>query len=382
MSKLIKLCLACALVFAMGLIFTAYAGQIPSKKSGTKKVKNKYVLHKAIEKGDKNLVEQLVAQGANIEQKDPYGRTPLRLAVWHNRENIVAFLIAKGASIHEKHAQGITLLMAAAANGNEKIIKLLLALDPNINEHDQRDGDTALQWAARYGRDKAVALLLAHGANVNEKNKYGETALTIATLTDHKNEKVMVALIINGATVTGTDAIKVALEEKWKEALPLIIYALDEDSMKLLTQNPANMQKLAKLDTALADFLQWYIHGADTTHLQERQACDYVLRVMCMTTGGRPLFGVLITKIKMDTLDAMLTEDLLRWFVYVGDADKVMSLLDYLYNNPYNVISKKMIICLEALVRQCKRNDLQSFIKGKKLQSQKSNHKDVGFSFQ
>src|SRR5947209_5684527 len=52
----------------------------------------------AARKGDLVSVKALLAKGAAIETKTPYGQTPLYLAAMNGRADVVEFLLDKGAS--------------------------------------------------------------------------------------------------------------------------------------------------------------------------------------------------------------------------------------------------------------------------------------------
>ena len=59
-------------------------------------------LHKAIKNGDMKAVQELVLSGANIEEKNDIGQTPLHFAVTEYQISIIEFLIQQGANIDEK----------------------------------------------------------------------------------------------------------------------------------------------------------------------------------------------------------------------------------------------------------------------------------------
>ena len=54
-------------------------------------------LHAAASKGDAKRVYLLVAQGANVEVRDPAGRTPLHVAAFNSHEKAVKALAEAGA---------------------------------------------------------------------------------------------------------------------------------------------------------------------------------------------------------------------------------------------------------------------------------------------
>ncbi len=98
---------------------------------------------------------------------------------------IVQALLAKGADVNAKKKYGNTALMYAAERGSTDIIQALLANGTNANAKNL-EGETALMFAVKLGHTETVQALLAYGADVNAKdNYYGRTALTLASMKNH-----------------------------------------------------------------------------------------------------------------------------------------------------------------------------------------------------
>jgi ankyrin repeat protein len=106
------------------------------------------------------------------------GATPLHKAlsehgmnfVWlreGNRElhdpNIVQALLAAGADVNAKTASGLTPLHYAARIGRVDIVRLLLARGASVSPQDQ-DGDTPLHEAREAGHEGVVELLVSAAA--------------------------------------------------------------------------------------------------------------------------------------------------------------------------------------------------------------------------
>ena len=110
----------------------------------------------AIRNGHTNLVDLLLRKGADPNQKDLHGETPL---LW---------------------VLGRTVL-SVPPETRATILKMLLhaKADPNLG-----DGPpllwTPLCAAAMYGKHDMAKILLASGASVNETNGYGDTAMYFA----------------------------------------------------------------------------------------------------------------------------------------------------------------------------------------------------------
>ena len=84
--------------------------------------------------------------------------------------NDMLLALKYGADPNQTNQDGYTPLMFASHNGRAKIVELLLAHGVDINYANQ-DGETALTLASRHGHTEVVELLLAHGADVNHADQ-------------------------------------------------------------------------------------------------------------------------------------------------------------------------------------------------------------------
>jgi ankyrin repeat protein len=170
----------------------------------------------------------LIDKGANINARNEWGGTPLYVAI--NDFDLMQRLIAKGAEVNVKAFGSITPLHQAASRGNLKVTKLLIdhgadlnarstdgtALHQIINRSSKSYvemaklllesgtklqefsfGNTELHLAAMKGLADLVPLLVKHGADVNAVNEYNHTALYYAA--KHGHRRTADALIAAGA---------------------------------------------------------------------------------------------------------------------------------------------------------------------------------------
>ena len=91
-------------------------------------------------------VELLVTRGANVNSKDPTGRTPLHAAVVVYNIKLVSQLIAYRARVNAKDQAGRTPLHLAAITGQVAIAERLLAAGAMLDVADN-DGDTPIDLA-------------------------------------------------------------------------------------------------------------------------------------------------------------------------------------------------------------------------------------------
>ncbi|EAY17329.1 ankyrin repeat protein, putative [Trichomonas vaginalis G3] len=206
--------------------------------------KNEYgktALHMAVINNYKDIAELLLSNGANINEKDEDGKTALHFAAINNSKEMVELLVSKGANINEKDENGKTALHIATLNNNKEIVVLLLSYDVNINEKD-KDGKTTLHIAA-INNNKAIAeLLLLHDVNANEKDEEGETAFHKAAYNNSK--EIAELLISHGANINEKNRYE-------KTALHLAALNNSQEIVKLLLLQNVNINEKDNKDIQL-----------------------------------------------------------------------------------------------------------------------------------
>lgn len=141
----------------------------------------------------------LIQNGANVNQANAFGKTPLFYAIEFNRLDIIKLLLDNGANVNQKYinnneklalsanigsntpyfitfcALGHTsknVLMHAAAYGNVEILKLLISKGANFNAVDDL-GFNALDFALAAGKKENADYLKSLGLKANENLFYG-----------------------------------------------------------------------------------------------------------------------------------------------------------------------------------------------------------------
>lgn len=83
-------------------------------------------VHAAAFMGNVEAIRQHVLAGTDVDQKDPYGSTPLNTATVFGKTDAALLLIEAGADVNLKNAEGSTPLHNAAFFCRTEIVKALL----------------------------------------------------------------------------------------------------------------------------------------------------------------------------------------------------------------------------------------------------------------
>jgi uncharacterized membrane protein YfcA len=132
-------------------------------------------LHRAIEKGMRELTDILLKHGANIRARARRGETPLHLAALHSEPHYVDLLLAAGADPLARTDAGESVLMWAAMTGNVAVVQRLLTAGADANVRDLK-GNLPLHGAADGGHLEVVRLLLQKTEHPGAKNREGLSA--------------------------------------------------------------------------------------------------------------------------------------------------------------------------------------------------------------
>lgn len=176
-------------------------------------------LNNLAEKGKTARLLRLVAKGADINQLDVAGDTPLLSALsalpFAHRETADA-LIAAGATVNCRRRDARfdhTPLTLAAQKGFCSTVKLLLKAGAEVNAVTE-SGTTALIEAAARNHTDIVRILLAAGATVHHHSR---GALFYAYL--NKNEDMAELLLAAGATLNLAEAAECGQTEQVRRLL-------------------------------------------------------------------------------------------------------------------------------------------------------------------
>jgi cytohesin len=124
--------------------------------------------------GSIEAIKQHIAAGTDLNAKDTYGWIPLNHAAEGGHKEIIELLIANGADVNaQNEGSGDTPLLTAIFNDETEIAELLITKGADV----RRGYVTPLHRAAGFGRKEIAELLIAAGADVNAKGEVGTTPL-------------------------------------------------------------------------------------------------------------------------------------------------------------------------------------------------------------
>jgi ankyrin repeat protein len=130
-------------------------------------------LHWAVHRDALDVVDLLLAAGANPMAANRYGVTPLSLAATNGNARVVERLLRSGANPNAAIPGGETVLMTAARTGDVAVLKALLEASAEVNARENTRGQTALMWAAAENNVAAIKVLVDAGADVHARTGEG-----------------------------------------------------------------------------------------------------------------------------------------------------------------------------------------------------------------
>ena len=220
-------------------------------------------LHEAAMFGHVDIALELLGAGANIDEPDASGQTPLWRAVSMANHGMVGFLLSHGASValrgsfHSKLCAqlrsdaGVQVVLpkwteeplwSVASRHSDIPLELLYRLLPgrhSVNIVDA-DGLTALHRVCIEGRTDLARILLAGGAGIEQRDRLGATPLIqVAKQTSTVDHTQSLRLLISeGASINARDSMS-------RTALMWAAQRGDCNEVDILIRNGADVNAVA-----------------------------------------------------------------------------------------------------------------------------------------
>lgn len=187
-----------------GLGFAAHAQVAPSAAE----VVRYSGLHAAAHRGELAQVRKLLASGAPVDARDPYGRTALHVATFARQREVIKALAQAGANLGLLENDRYDAVTIAAVADDEATLRLLLELGASAKLTTSRYDGTALIAAAHLGHDGVVRQLIAAGAPLDHVNNLHWTAVIESIVLGDggaRHQAVLQALLDAGASTRLAD---------------------------------------------------------------------------------------------------------------------------------------------------------------------------------
>jgi ankyrin repeat protein len=167
-----------AAIMILGVVLAASA-QIPPSQH---EIDHYRGLHAAAHSGDVTMIQALVDSGADLEARDPAGRTPIHIAAFASQDAAVKALAEAGANLNALENQAYDIVTIAAVADDLELVDLALSLGANAANITSPYDGTALIAAAHLGHHEVVKRLIVGGAPLDHINNLSWTALIEAVV--------------------------------------------------------------------------------------------------------------------------------------------------------------------------------------------------------
>jgi len=165
-------------------------------------------LHAAARHGELAAIQRSIVDKADLNIRDPYGRTPVHVATYARQREAIKLLAKAGADLGLLEHDCYDAVTIAAVADDEGTLRLLLALGASAKLTTSRYDGTALIAAAHLGHDGIVRQLIAAGAPLDHVNNLHWSAVIEAVVLGDggpRHQATLRALIDAGANLQRTD---------------------------------------------------------------------------------------------------------------------------------------------------------------------------------
>lgn len=191
--------------------------------SATKTTMNCGLLYSAVIHKDIEIVRLLIASGADIDELEERGRTPLFYACGQGSSDMVNALLSMNANINHLDWSGQSPLSVAAEYEYEALI--LQLLEAGANAEVTIKGEPLVVWGAKSWCSGLVEWLINKGANLNTVDDNHRSLLSLAA--ENGDASIVELLMEQGADVSlkdrfGATALSLAIQNGHDEIVDLL----------------------------------------------------------------------------------------------------------------------------------------------------------------
>ena len=159
---------------------------------------NETMLFSAVSQQNVELISLLLRHGADINEADVYGRTPIHDAVIKNRMMLCRFLIENGADVNTISGNHESLLQIALHHKAYDVAKLLLTQDIDVNVVDG-NGYSPVYFALDAGELDIVRSIIDQGLDLSIPSPSGYPILHTAAFYGYTD--ILQLLLEKGADI-------------------------------------------------------------------------------------------------------------------------------------------------------------------------------------